>query len=213
MAWYECITQGNGGHIEPPEWDIEMDDVVLDEPIELGVGNYEFGFFVDTNESAYNRDNALGFVSWSDDWSEHPELRRFGIEFSINMYEIRVFIRGHVCFSDSADREQALGEQTGAVREFVGDYRNKNLRISIGGDGSASFSCTDEGVPSFFCSVRGVGIPVEWEEGHEGEWQYITRYDFPDAASENQIGGWYGGAGRYTFNGTITHLRIKQVED
>lgn len=216
MAWFKCFSQ-SGGHIEPPEWDIEMNDVVLDEPIELGNGNYTIGFMIDTNVSAYNNNNAVGFVSLRERGSgyiDEPDAMDCSIEFAINSYCIIVFIRGRLAFGDSDAQHKAVGEITGASRTFVGDYRNKPLNVRYSADGiSAEFSCSAEGVPSFSVSISTTGIPVAWEEGHEGDWEYITEKAYPPTNNYSQLGAWYGGAGHYTFDGTIKYLRIKQNEE
>lgn len=214
MAWYKCFS-GSSHHIPSPwAWEIHNVDLSEDDPNDgygTGMERCSFLLNVDTTKSAYANNNSIIGATLDDNPLPEPTpddpykpntAMNCSIQVVINSYQIIVFIRGRCYFSDSDPEQQAVGEITGASRTIVGDFRNMDIYGSIGG-GTASISVGGQTI-----EVTTKGVPIEWEEGHEGDWRYITGYVVPKTNNRITIGYWYGGAGYHEFDGHINYLKI-----
>ena len=218
MAWFKCFSQ-SGGHIEPPEWDMELYNVEFSssDPFFIYLrpvsGSYTVEFSLDTDAENYDNDNAFGFITMSEPGVEPHECTRV-VEFSMNKYRMIVFIRGRIYFDDSDEEHTAIGEISGASRRFDGDWRNTPLRVTFNDLGDFTLFTQDEhGFWNSLCTAITQGVPIAWEEGHEGEWEHITAYW--DAATLNifKIGEWYGGVARHQFDGKANYIKIKENKE
>ena len=215
MAWFKCFSQ-SGGHIEPPEWDMELYNVEFSSSdpffiyLRPVLGSYTVEFSLDTDAENYDNDNAFGFITMSEPGVEPHECTRV-VEFSMNKYRMIVFIRGRIYFDDSDEEHTAIGEISGASRRFDGDFRNTPLRVTFNDLGDFTLFTQDEhGFWISICTVFTQGVPKEWEEGHEGEWEYITAYWDSFPRNELKIGEWYGGVGHHQFDGKANYIKIKE---
>lgn len=215
MAWFKCFSQ-SGGHIEPPEWDMELYNVEFSSSdpffiyLRTVLDSYTVEFSLDTDAENYDNDNAFGFITMSEPGVEPHECTRV-VEFSMNKYRMIVYILGRIYFDDSDEKHQAIGETSGASRRFDGDYRNTPLRVTFNDMGDFTLFTQDEhGFWNSICTVFPQGVPKEWEEGHEGEWEYITSYWDSFPRNELKIGEWYGGVALHQFDGKANYIKIKE---
>jgi len=214
MAWFKCFSQ-SGGHIEPSEWDMELYNVDFssDDPydtLNLRGRSFLVEFSLDTDAENYDNDNAFGFITMLDPGVEPHECTRV-VEFSMNKYRMIVFIRGRIYFDDSDAEHRKIGEISGASRRFDGDFRNTPLRVTFNDMGDFILFTQDEhGFWNSLCTVITQGVPIAWEEGHEGEWEYITGYADSFPINTIKIGEWYGGVGHHQFDGKANYIKIKE---
>jgi hypothetical protein len=167
-------------------------------------------FSLDTDAENYDNDNAFGFITMLDPGVEPQECTRV-VELSMNKYRMIVYILGRIYFDDSDEKHRAIGEISGASRRFEGDWRNTPLRVAFDKDGNFILFTQDEhGFWNSLCTVSTQGVPKEWEEGHEGEWEHITSYWDSFPRNELKIGEWYGGVALHQFDGKANYIKIKE---
>lgn len=203
---------------DPSEWDMELTNVEFssDDPydtLQLRGRSALVEFSLDTDAENYDNDNAFGFITMIAPGVEPYECTRV-VEFSMNKYRMSVFIRGRIYFSDSDAEHKKIGEISGASRRFDGDYRNTPLRASFDKDGNFTLFTQDEhGFWNSLCTANTQGVPIAWEEGHEGEWEYITAYWDAVTINTFKIGEWYGGVGHHQFDGKANYIKIKDTSE
>lgn len=203
----------------PSEWDMELYNVEFSSSDSFFIylrhvlGSYTVEFSLDTDAENYDNDNAFGFITMSDPGVEPHHCTRV-VEFSMNKYRMIVFIRGRIYFDDSDEEHQAIGEISGASRRFDGDYRNTPLRVTFNDIGDFTLFAQDEhGFWISICTVSPQGVPKAWEEGHEGDWQYITEYWDSVPINDLKIGEWYGGVALHQFDGKANYIKIKENKE
>jgi hypothetical protein len=220
MAWFKCFSQ-SGGHIEPPEWNMELYNVDFSsedpyDTINLRGRSFLVEFSLDTDAENYDNDNAFGFITMFDPGVEPQECTRV-VEFSMNKYRMIVFIRGRIYFGglDPSDEEhQAIGEISGASRRFDGDYRNTPLRVAFNNEGDFTlYTQSEHGWWEPLCVVSPQDVPIAWEEGHQGDWRYITDYAVSFPHNGLKIGEWYGGVALRRFDGKANYIKIKDTSE
>jgi hypothetical protein len=202
----------------PSEWDMELYNVDFssEDPYDtlyLRGRSALIEFSLDTDAENYDNDNAFGFITMLDPGVEPQECTRV-VEFSMNKYRMIVYILGRIYFDDSDEKHRAIGEISGASRRFEGDWRNTPLRVSFNKDGNFILFTQDEhGFWNPLCTTIPQGVPKEWEEGHEGEWEYITSYWDSFPRNELKIGEWYGGVAHHQFDGKANYIKIKENKE
>ena len=218
MAWFKCFSHG-GGTPTPSEWDMELYDLDFSssdpyDEIFVGGEGLTVEFSIDTDAELYDNNNSFGFVTLGDAGHE-PETCVRVVQFCMNKYEMKVFIRGRIYFTppDSSDAQHIkIGEISGASRVFEGDYRNRVFRATFNKEGRFSLELKDENTGFFnnICGTSGQDVPDGWEEGHEGEWEYINHYYASTSINNFYFGSWYGGVGHHQFDGHVNFLKIKK---
>ena len=202
----------------PSEWGLELYDFDLsssnpDDDI-IMQGFYQILFNVDTDASAVDNNNNIGLIAQLDESSPfyrpEPYKMNASMQITINSYCLVVYIVGRIHFSDSDSEHIAIGEMSGASRQFVGDYRNTDIRITdLSGCKYVVEYKDGNGDWQVLVSTDSKGIPVEWEEGHIGEWQYITAWDKVPVNDYVCIGKWYGGIAYHQFDGHVNYLKVR----
>jgi len=202
----------------PSEWDMELYNVEFSsddtyDTLNLRGRSFLVEFSLDTDAENYDNDNAFGFITMLDPGVEPHECTRV-VEFSMNKYRMIVFIRGRIYFDDSDAEHRKIGEISGASRRFDGDFRNTPLRVTFNDMGDFILFTQDEhGFWNSLCTVITQGVPIAWEEGHEGEWEYITGYADSFPINTIKIGEWYGGVGHHQFDGKANYIKIKDTSE
>ena len=203
---------------DPSEWDMELTNVEFSSEIPydtlyLRGRSFLIEFSLDTDAENYDNDNAFGFITMITPGVEPHECTRV-VEFSMNKYRMIVYILGRIYFDDSDAEHRAVGETHGASRRFDGDWRNTPLRVTFNDLGDFTLFTQDEhGFWNPICTTIPQGVPKEWEEGHEGEWEYITSYWDSVAINMFKIGEWYGGVALHQFDGKANYIKIKDTSE
>ena len=205
----------------PSEWDMELYNVEFSsedpyDTLNLRGRSFLIEFSLDTDAENYDNDNAFGFITMFKPGVEPHECTRV-VEFSMNKYRMIVFIRGRIYFGglDPSDEEhRAIGEISGASRRFEGDWRNTPLRVAFNVEGGfILYTQSEHGWWDPICIVNPQGVPIAWEEGHEGDWEYITDYAVSFPNNGIKIGEWFGGVGHHQFDGKANYIKIKNTSE
>lgn len=218
MAWYKCFS--SNGSPAPSEWDWEIYNVDFsssdpDDDIKTGYpltvyGEWDMLINLDTNAPAYDNNNNIGLFTLVDEPTPEPDAVDASIELVINSYQLLVFIRGRLCFSDDTDHS-IWGSVTGSSKNFVGDYRNVDIKIEsrLPQSGFSTITVKAKNGNQFdtLCSIDLLGYP-HWNESHT---EIIS--DSKPTNNHLVIGSWYGGAGRHEFDGHLNYFKFKIIRE